>query len=240
MLNPGIPRDADRSVGVFAASTGARSAVHTRVLALAGTLFALAGVVILLGIITAEATYPARYTTFENEISDLGATRPPNSIIRQPSARIFNATMLVSGAMILGGAAGLFRAAPQRRLGIWLTVVGVGVLGVGLFPGNRAPMHGIFALLAFVGGGGAAIVSGAVARGLFGRLAVVLGIIALVSLAVAMLGDLTPALDELGDGGVERWVAYPTVLWLVMFGGYLMGREQPLSSHAAQGPLPHE
>ena len=39
-----------------------------------------------------------------------------------------------------------------------------------------------------------------------------------------MAGDATPLVDELGDGGIERWVAYPVVLWLVAFGGYLAGR----------------
>lgn len=192
--------------------------------AIAGALVALAGVVILLGIITAEALYPATYTTHDNEISDLGATRPPDSIIRQPSARIFNATMLVSGAMLLAGAAFQFRAQPRRRSGIWLLgLIGLGVFGVGVFPGNMAPFHGIFAMLAFVSGGIGAIVIGSSASGPFRMISTGLGLAALASLLAAFLGDLTPAMDELGDGGVERWVAYPTVLWFVLFGGYVLG-----------------
>ena len=27
---------------------------------------------------------------------------------------------------------------------------------------------------------------------------------------------------ELGEGGLERWIVYPIVLWLVAFGSYLM------------------
>src|SRR4249920_3465733 len=81
------------------------SRVHVSVAA-AGALLLIASVVILLGIITAEASYTATYTTFENEISDLGATRPPNSIIYQPSATIFNVTMIVSGLLILCSAIG--------------------------------------------------------------------------------------------------------------------------------------
>ena len=52
----------------------------------AGLLLAIAGSVILMGIITAESQYPFPYTTHDNEISDLGATRPPNSVTHQPSA----------------------------------------------------------------------------------------------------------------------------------------------------------
>ena len=75
--------------------TGARVASrHGRIAGLtagqvAGCLLFLAGCAILMGIITAEALYPDVYTTFENEISDLGATRPPDSIILQASAAVF-------------------------------------------------------------------------------------------------------------------------------------------------------
>ncbi|MGZ4911320.1 MAG: hypothetical protein ACXV5N_13655 [Halobacteriota archaeon] len=44
-------------------------------------LLLIAGIVAIMGIITAEATYPG-YSTAKNDISDLGATRPPNSIIK--------------------------------------------------------------------------------------------------------------------------------------------------------------
>jgi hypothetical membrane protein len=77
----------------------------------------------LMGIITAEAMYPDVYTTHDNEISDLGATRPPNSIIRQPSATIFNAIMVVSGVSILGGASMLHRAYGSKRATISLALL---------------------------------------------------------------------------------------------------------------------
>lgn len=48
----------------------------------------------------------------------------------------------------------------------------------------------------------------------------ILGIIALV---FAIGPYVTPAVAFLGVGGAERWVVYPLVLWLIGFGGYLMG-----------------
>lgn len=54
--------------------------------AIGGTLMFVAGVVILMGIITAEALYPVTYTTSGNEISDLGGTRPPEALVFQPSS----------------------------------------------------------------------------------------------------------------------------------------------------------
>ncbi len=198
---------------------------QAKAIAIAGTLVSVAGFIILMGIITAEALYPATYTTHDNEISDLGATRPPDSIILQPSARIFNATMLSSGLIILGAAAFLIRTAEKRRTPISLLFVGAGLVGVGVFPGNVDPYHGISALLTFVSSGVAAILSGTAARGPFKHFAIALGVVSLGSLVTAMLGDLTPVWDKLGDGGVERWVAYPVVVWLVALGAYFMGRE---------------
>ena len=29
--------------------------------------------------------------------------------------------------------------------------------------------------------------------------------------------------EFLGAGGIERWVVYPVILWLLTFGGYLLG-----------------
>ncbi len=189
---------------------------------LSGLLLALAGMAILLGIITAEALYPATYTTHANEISDLGATRPPDSVILQPSAAIFDVLMIATGCTILAAAGTLHRAFNTRRVTLSVALLGLGVLGVGLFPGNREPFHPLFALLAFSAGGSAAVLSAKVQSGPFRPLSVGAGVISLASLAFGLFGAWTPAYDRLGDGGVERWIAYPVVLWLVAFGGYLM------------------
>ena len=50
-----------------------------------------------------------------------------------------------------------------------------------------------------------------------------------------VLGDANP-LWVLGVGGAERWVAYPVILWLIGYGGYLAGaaRSSPnVELHAA-------
>jgi hypothetical membrane protein len=177
-----------------------------------------------MGIITAEVLYPEGYSTANNAISDLGATEPPDSIIEQPSATIFNSVMTVAGVLILAAAFLLERG--SRRLGaaITLGLFGLGVLGVGLFPGDKGTIHALFALLAFVAGGAAAIVAWTVVTSPFRYFSALLGAVALVSLLLYfILGDSNP-MAPLGDGGIERWVAYPILLWVTGFGGYLMGR----------------
>lgn len=187
----------------------------------AGSLYVLAGAVAFMGIVTAEVLYPD-YST-RQAISDLGSSLPPDPVIHQPSATIFNATMLASGLLVLGGTYVLYRALGRRDLSIALAVFGVGVFGVGLFPGNLMPWHGLFSMLTFISGGVTALVSARVVRAPFRYLCALLGVVSLASLAVALfLGD-SAIVTTLGLGGIERWVAYPLLLWLVGLGGYFTG-----------------
>jgi hypothetical protein len=48
-----------------------------------------------------------------------------------------------------------------------------------------------------------------------------LGLISLIFLFFS--GMFIPLL---GDGGTERFVAYPVVIWVIGFGGYLTGNER--------------
>lgn len=186
----------------------------------AGLLFFLAGSIILMGIITAETFYPEKYTytTSDSMISDLGATEPPNSIITQPSANIFNFSMMIVGILILLGTYFLFMALNDKIAAILIGLLGLGALGVGVFPGNVNPQHPLFALTTFISGGISAIYSYSLINSPFKYLSVVFGIICLFFLFTASI-----FIPIMGGGGVERWVAYPIVLWLIGFGGYLMG-----------------
>jgi hypothetical membrane protein len=187
---------------------------------IAGILFFLAGSAVLMGIITAEMFYPDqyKYTTAKSMISDLGATEPPNSLITQPSATIFNSSMMAAGLLILIGTYFVFRTFNDLISTIFMGLLGLGVLGVGIFPGNMNPMHPIFALMAFSCGGLAAIVSYRIIRSPFKYMAVLLGLATLFFLFTN--GYFATIM---GMGGVERWVAYPVVLWVLGLGGYLMG-----------------
>jgi len=76
---------------------------------IAGALLFIAGALAFMGIITAETLYPG-YNTAQNAISDLGASVPPNSIIIEPSATIFNTAMVVSGFLIFIAGYCIYRA----------------------------------------------------------------------------------------------------------------------------------
>lgn len=187
---------------------------------IAGFMFFLAGSIIFMGIITSEIFYPEQYvyTTANSMISDLGATEPPNSIITQPSATIFNFTMILSGILVLVGAYFLFRTYNDRIATILIGLLGLGALGVGIFPGNINPQHPLFALTTFTSGGLSAIYSYRIINSPLKYLALSFGIIGLFFLFTSNY-----FIPLLGGGGTERWVAYPIILWLMGIGGYLLG-----------------
>jgi hypothetical membrane protein len=128
-------------------------------LKVSGILYFLAGSLALMGIITSEAFYPSGYTTFNNEISDLGSTKPPTIIIHQPSATIFNISMLLAGIMSL--VASFYQHIYYKKLLFTIPIMlfSFGLVGVGIFPGNISPYHGMSSLLAFLSGGIATVFS---------------------------------------------------------------------------------
>lgn len=206
-------RPAPRTPGT-AARTSARFST------LGGMLLMVAGAAILMGIITAEALYPTAYSTRHNTISDLGAMRPHN-IVRQPSAAIFDWTMIVTGILVIAAACCMYRALSRRGMPVAVALLGLGILGVGIFPGNHPAPHQAFSMLAFVAGGVAAVLGSWMQAPALRYFSLLLGTVALLSLAVGVFFiDWSPA-ARLGEGGVERWVAYPVVLWMVSFGAFL-------------------
>ncbi|MDR9381421.1 MAG: DUF998 domain-containing protein [Natronomonas sp.] len=186
----------------------------------------LAGSIAFMGIITAEVLYP-NYST-RQDISDLGSTLPPDPIIHEPSATIFNSTMLLTGALVLLAAYLVYRGVGRRVLTIPLAVFGVGIFGVGVFPGNITPWHGLFAMVTFVSGGITASFSSKVVARPFSYLCLLFGGISLtflISVLAFGLAGLEHPLQFLGSGGVERWVVYPLLMWILSFGGYLLGTQ---------------
>lgn len=190
-------------------------------LKLSGLLYFLAGAIVLMGIITAEAFYPDGYSTFKNEISDLGATRQPNSISYKPSSTIFNTIMLTAGLLVL--VASFYQHQYFKKLLFTVPVMlfGLGLVGVGVFPGNVTPYHGMAAMLAFLSGGFCAITSFKVVTLPFKYISILFGSVALITWFIAVFAPGL-LLSSIGNGGIERWVAYPIMLWLTGLGGNLM------------------
>lgn len=180
----------------------------------AGVTFVAIGALLLLGFTTAEAFYPG-YSTSMNTISALGAARGTPA-----SQLVFNSVMAVAGVLTVFAAYALHRAWDRRELTGALGVTGVvGFIGVGAFPSQTGLPHFIAALVSFAGVGVLALLVARAVRGPFRVVSAGLGVLELLALGLFIgIGGGTP----LGIGGLERWVAYLGVVWVVALGGFLL------------------
>jgi hypothetical membrane protein len=185
----------------------------------AGALLFLGGAQFSVGLIVAEAVYP-NYSVSQNYISDLG-------VWGQPSAAIFNPSIFLFGVLIMTGAYLIQREFKARYVALFFMLAGLGSAGVGVFPENTFLVNGtpvfhtIFALMAFLFGGAAALASHKLAKPPFRYFAIVFGVVTLLALGLFLM-TLSSGSLGLGVGGLERMVAYPTIVWTIGLGGYLM------------------
>jgi hypothetical membrane protein len=189
----------------------------------AGLLFFLSGAVIILGILTAEIFYP-NYNISKDFISNLGSTPPPNSIIKEPSAKIFDFSMILAGILTIVASYSLFQFSPNRLVPIFFAIAGVGTAGVGIFPAFTGAPHIASALTAFLFSGISAILTYKITNPPFAYLTVLFGTLTLIFLILGV-GFSKEIVPILGTGGTERWIAYPSIILFIGLGGYLMGTE---------------
>jgi hypothetical membrane protein len=183
---------------------------------LAGVALLSAGLVTLLGFVTAASLYPG-YSVADQTISALGAAEAPTG-----SATVFNVSMGLAGLLAVVGAFGLIQATGDRVLAGIVGVTGLGgMVGIAVFPAQTGLPHAIAALIAFGGIGLSALVASTRFAGTFRWVSVVLGGAELLALLGFIgLGGSNP----LGIGGLERWVAYLGAVWVIALGGVLLGR----------------
>lgn len=203
-----------------------------------GLLTLLGGIQFLFGLFVAESLYPG-YNPGANPISDLGATCRAGvaCVVQQPASAVFTVLMVTLGLLLIAAAL-LFRAAERQRLfSLLLLLSGAGVLGAGIFS-EQWGFHGLFAFAAFLFAPLAAIVGRGLVSPSLRPLVVVLGAVALFGLAWQLAGSVSSSLfGPLGDGGVERIIAYPVLLWTVVLGASVVsGREEAPWALPAERP----
>jgi hypothetical membrane protein len=139
-----------------------------------------------------------------------------------------NGSFIVLGVTMILGSVLTFRHFARGRVAAAgfaaMAVSGLGVVMVGFFPENSVPaLHGLGAAIPFVVGNAALVVLGlcfempAVLRAYFS----LSGIVALLGLA-AYAGSHYLGL---GEGGMERVVAYPQTICLAVIGCYLIVKD---------------
>lgn len=184
---------------------------------LAGLLLFLLAAQFLTVIMLGASIAPA-YDYSSAAISDLG--------VIAETALLFNASLLVIAALNLAGGYLFYRAHANRWLLAAFVLASIGAAGAGLVPLDRGGVHGLFALVAFVFFNVEAIGTGLVIRGPMRAVSLIAGGIGLAFVVLMVIGDSgnPEVFGPIGHGGAERMIVYPVMLWLMGFGGYLMGR----------------
>ncbi len=178
--------------------------------------------------IVSEILYSASgsggYSVSGNYISDLGANCPSSggACYLPPSSLLFDSTVALLGILLLVGAYYFHRAYHWKPATAMLALVGIGSLGVGVFPETAGILHGIFSDIAFLFAGLAAIVTARFQKKPLFYFSIIFGAITLVAILLYR-GEYFLGL---GAGGMERMIVWPVLLWGIGLGGHLMAVDQ--------------
>jgi hypothetical membrane protein len=185
----------------------------------AGTLLFLGSVQFGIFMIVAEAVSPT-YSVQLNYVSDLGSAFPA-------SAPIFNSSIVLFGLLVMVGVYFLHKAFARSSLTLPMMLVGVGLVGVGLFnEGSPFGLHPLFSLVTFVFSGASAVSASRLLKAPMSYVSVALGSMTLAALVLYApgTGSIGTAAG-IGVGGLERMIVYPALFWAIGFSAQLMGMD---------------
>jgi hypothetical membrane protein len=181
---------------------------------IAGLLVFVGVVQFVLAIVISEAVYSG-YSVGQQYVSDLG-----NWSLAGSSAAIFDVSVILVGMFTLASAYFIQRGLKNRLFSSLLVIVGVGSIGAGVFAENISwPLHSVFSLVVFVFEAASAIMSYKFEKSPLSYTSVILGAVTLSAFILFISGFYL----GLGSGGMERFIIYPSLLWALGFGAYLIG-----------------
>jgi hypothetical membrane protein len=188
-------------------------------LRLAGLLHFLLAAQFMTAIMLAASMAPG-YDVAGGAISDLG-TFPE-------TAALLNVSLLAVGALNLACGLLLFRATDRGWILPVFGLAGIGAAGAGLVPLNTSDVHGLFALVAFLFFNIEALAAATLVTGPMRWVSLGAGLVGMVYVVIMIIGDAgnPAAFGAIGHGGAERMIVYPAMLWMMAFGGYLMGSRE--------------
>jgi len=167
------------------------------------------------------------YSIKNNTISDLGNTACgiySQRYVCSPYFTWMNASFIVLGATMIAGSTLIYQEFRENTWSkisfILMALAGFGTILVGVFPENTIGFfHYAGALLPFLLGNIALIIFGfSLNLGTkFKTYTILSGVVALMALAFFITGTYL----GLGRGGMERLVAHPQTIWLIVFGIYM-------------------
>jgi hypothetical membrane protein len=209
-------------------TAGATIRTEARDRRVAGLLFFALAAEFMTAIMLAAAMRPG-YDFRGGAISDLG--------VFPETALLFNGSLVLVGVLNLVGGYFFYRSHGRRWILAVFALASLGAVGTGLFPLDTGGLHGLFALVAFLSFNLQALASATRVTGLVRAVSVLAGVLGLVFVVLMAIGDggNTAAFGPIGHGGTERMIVYPVMLWLLGFGGYLLGTAADRDGFASAG-----
>lgn len=186
---------------------------------LAGILFFLSSALFTISLMICESVAPG-YSMNTDSISDLGTIGPSNLL--------FNSSIFVVGLLNIAGGYLYYQTHRKRSVLAMFILAGIGAVGVGIFTlDSPTGLHGLFALTAFLFFNLQVILVVPLISGPLRPISIVLGSLGLVYIVIMFVSDsnIIDLFGPIGHGGTERMIVYPAIIWLMTFGGYLMGAE---------------
>lgn len=188
----------------------------------AGIFLIIGTIQYLLAVNISQALF-AGYHVGINSLSDLGGSIP----MVEPAAIIFNISNILLGIFILAAVYLILKSGGCRLFSACLTLFGVAMIFLSIFPEYTHSTHVFFALIAFFSGSLALIFSYRLGINIpMTIISMVLGFTALITILSIFFVGVGPSnpLNILGKGGAERLIIYPIILYLTALGGYLTSR----------------
>jgi len=196
---------------------------------LAGAVLSIGALQWFFGVMIAEGLHTgynqalSQWIPYSNQIHyvselGLGSTAP-----------IFNISTIVLGLMVAFASYLLYLKNKNILFSSLLLICGVGAAGVGVFPTNIQPIHGIFQVFALWFGAFSAILSFRKQEVPLSYISAVLGIVSFVASIVffpylGLGANDTSTFLGLGKGVMERIVIYPLILWVFGYGYHIAGK----------------
>ncbi|MDE1869082.1 MAG: DUF998 domain-containing protein [Candidatus Micrarchaeota archaeon] len=181
---------------------------------IAGTILALAAIIIVASVISAQLRYPG-YNLENNYISDLGVGS---------TAPIFNTAMVIFGLLVVSASVFL-HIARYRHVALAITLIGIGGIGVGVFPETTGIYHIISATVTFLSAAVAALFFYRIYEKPLAYYSLVAGLVgvSVVILFVVNLALGTSFTFGIGKGGIEEILFYNEIIWAFVAGYKISG-----------------
>jgi hypothetical membrane protein len=182
----------------------------------AGVLLVVLAAQFMTVIMLAASMAPA-YDIAGGAISDLGTVAE--------TAVLFNASLVVVGLLNLVAGYLYYRVHGRLWILAIFVLAAVGATGAGLVPLGTSDVHGLFALVAFLCFNLQAIACATIIAGPMRWISVIAGGVGFAFVVLMVIGDSgNPGVfGPIGHGGAERMIVYPAMLWMLAFGGFLIG-----------------